>query len=1085
MDNTDDNSTVKADVYIYDEQGVIVAETRGYVMARTSAEGPGAAEKTRTTAANGPGVYYRTAWQRIPQQPQVTPRTGVTFIFADRQGYGIELYVQMQAQGMSCILLHRGETVNRLAAKQHYGFVTGDAEEFTQLFAQMRQDGVKFETVVNMIYCWGLDDNLPSGAGMDIAPSGITPLAALIGWLIQQPLHCPLTVITRKAQDVASNLLVKDHPVDTVAEGAEGIDGTEGAEENLAACAGDEGLAPKNLEDVEPLQSAYWGLVGVVHEEQPHLNLRCIDIDFDSHQTSHFSRLMPQLIGEGGERLLSLRGDKIYVPRLSAIDHVANHSRAINTSLTLKLADRGNLSRLSWCPQPRRALQPYEVEIAVKVTGLNLRDIFDALGLHPRRLDEFGLECSGVVSAVGDAVSRVALGDEVMAFGTGCLAQYCVVDENRVALKPAQFDWVQTATIPIAFLTAYYALIHCAKITAGDRVLIHAAAGGVGMAAVQLALQAGAHVYATASRGKWSALNDLGVKYVSHSRNLTFVDDINRWTDNGGVDIVLNGLADEFIGKSVSLLKEGGRFIEIGLQGWSVQAMQKQRVDVDYHIVNLMAKWESDPAAVRSMLDELLAMFELGSLTPLPCECFDSHKVISAFRHVQQGKHIGKVVVCQEPQHTDNVFAGTQIITGGLGAIGLKVAEHLVSQGCRQLALLSRRCVDAGSEKIITALRAQDANVQVYQVDIASPELDVALRDIRRNMGPIKGVFHTAGLTDDRPIQDLDAESFKQVLKPKVAGTYRLHRLTLTDDLNYFVLFSSMTSILGAVGVANYAAANAFMNSFAQYRNRFGLPAVSLAWGPWAGTGLFQRLSEQYRQRLQRSGLHVLDDRQNLSHFTSLFTQSGVIGVFSIDWRKWLQQGVSYKENPLFSGLKTAVKIAESQHSRASNLHTVNPAKRHSRQTDAGQKHSILKQLQNLSSRQRRSRLIDFLQVQLADVLALDDASSIDINAGFFDMGIDSLTSIEFRNRLQSGLSCSLPVTALYDYPSVAALADFILTHIQTATGKGETQQATDISSGAGERAMSAGEKNLVAENSTFADAMAISEEELVAELMR
>lgn len=1082
MDSTDDNTTVKADVYIYDEMGVIVAETRGYVMGRTSAEGPCTAEKRETTAANAPGVYYRTAWQRLFQHPRATPLTGVTLIFADRQGYGIELYVQMQAQGIPCILLHRGETVHRITARQHYEFVTGDAEEFAQVFAQMHQDGVKLATVANMIYCWGLDDHLPSGAGMDIAFSGIQPLAALLGWLIRQPLHCPLTVITRKAQDVTSNMLVKDHPVDTVAESIESV---KGAEENSEASAEDEGLTPENLENVEPLQAAYWGLVKVVHEEQPHLNLGCIDIDFDAHQTSHFSRLIQQLISDGGERLLSLRDENIYVPRLSEIDHVANNSIATNTPLALKLADRGNLSRLNWIPRLRRALQPHEVEIAVKATGLNLRDIVDALGLHPRRLDEFGLECSGIISAVGEAVSRVAPGDEVMAFGTGCLAQYCVVDENRVVRKPAQLGWVQTASIPIAFLTAYYALIHCAKIAAGDRVLIHAAAGGVGMAAVQLALQAGAHVYATASREKWSTLNALGVKYVTHSRNLTFADDINRWTDNGGVNVVLNSLADEFIGKSVSLLKEGGRFIEIGLKGWSVQAMQKERVDVDYHIVNLMAQWESDPAAVRFMLDELLAMFERGSLTPLPCECFDSHAVIPAFRRMQQGKHTGKVIVRQASRRTDNRFAGTQIITGGLGAIGLKVAEHLVSQGCRQIALLSRRCVDAQSEKMITALHAQDADVRVYQVDIVSPGLDAALRDIRRNMGPIKGVFHTAGLADDRPIQDLDPESFEQVFKPKVAGTYRLHRLTLTDNLNYFVLFSSMTSILGSVGVANYAAANAFMNSFAQYRNRFGLPAVSLAWGPWANTGLFQTLSEQYRHRLQRCGLHVLDDRQNLVHLTNLLTQSGVIGVFSIDWMKWLQQGVSYKENPFFSRLKKAAKIAESQQIRASNLFSDNPVKKYSLQTGAGQKHSIIRQLQDLPSRQRRQRLIYFLQVQLADVLALDDAGSIDINTGFFDMGIDSLTSIEFRNRLQSCLSGPLPVTALYDYPSVTSLADFILTHIQTTTEKTETQQAFDISSGTGERARSAGKKTIKAENSTFADVMAISEEELVARLMR
>ncbi len=1072
LDNVTDNTTVKADVIIYDEQGEVVAQTLGYVMARTDARGPKAGPDRLQQKPQSD--YYRVQWQKL-SDPLIAPveevlvqdetsleQTGIehtdiehTLIYADSQGYGLELYAQLQAQGRPCILLHRGETVNRLAARRHYQFTATDAQGFAQVFDRMKKDRVRFEKLNRIIYCWGLDDNLPTGASMDIAPTGVMPLTHLLQYMIEHSLHCPLTVITRKAQDICANLIEK----------------TEG---NLPA---PDLAETEYTEDIEPLQSTYWAILNVVGEEQPQLSLNCIDIDFGTQQSSRCTQLLQLLLKGTREPLLSLRGNDVYAPRLATVDEAIITREVSKHPLALKLKHYGDLSSLHWSPQPHRRLQAQEVEIAVKATGLNLRDVFDALGLHPRRLDEFGLECSGVVCAVGSAVSRVAVGDEVIAFGTGCFTQNCVVDEHRVAIKPADCDWGQAAAIPIAFLTAYYGLVHCAGLRAGNRVLIHAAAGGVGMAAVQIAQQLGAQVYATASTGKWETLAALGVEHIANSRNLTFVDDINRWTCDMGVDLVFNSLADDFIDKSVSLVSKGGCFIEIGLQGWSAQTMREKRPDIDYHIINLMAKWESDPGAVSAMLDDILAMFARGSLRPLPCEIYQQRQVIAAFRQLQQGKNIGKVVVYQDAESTgtqlaDTDFSGTQVITGGLGAIGIKLAQYLVSQGCRKIALLARRPVNSESEKIIQDLRAQSVRIEVYQVDIASTELDMTLREIRRNMGAIKGVFHTAGVTDDKLIAEQNAESFARVFKPKVMGLYRLHRLTLTDDLDYFVLFSSLTSMLGSAGVANYAAANAFMNSFAQYRNRFGLRAVSLSWGPWAGSGMFQALPEQYRQYLQRRGLQPLTDQRNFEHLRKLITQSGAMGVFSIDWDKWLQTDINDKNthhtmNPFFSTLKTTTNVVQPQEAKKQHI-------------DAD--HS----LQTLPLRQRRQKLIDLLQRQLADVLALDDVMSVDINSGFFDMGIDSLTSIEFRNRLQSRLNCSLPVTVFYDYPSVTSLVEFLLTHLcfgsaRADTAPGQTgEDATPPSDN-----MTHSEAPAALDNAVLDKITGKSEQELIDELMR
>ncbi|MBX2859114.1 MAG: SDR family NAD(P)-dependent oxidoreductase [Cellvibrionaceae bacterium] len=1069
-----DPMMIKADVSICDDEGNVVAETLGYVMARTAAK---RLDSSEPTLNDGPvdSHLYQTCWQALaaPAFPG-TANTGngassplgsdeLTLILADRQGYGLALCAQWVEQGRSCVLWHRGEWLNRLATAPQWALSGGDTQDFSEAFEQLRNQASSKDEVAQIIYAWSLDDTLPTSAGTAVESPGMVSLVALLQCLLNQGIACRVTVLTHGAQQVSSNRI-------------------------------DPAPASSEQEEVNPLQALYWGFVDSAQEElaqspMPGLRLRCMDIDFPHHQDESIKGLLPALFCQQSESSLSLRNGVFYAPRVRVLEHQPG-------PLALRLARRGDLSSLSWVPQPRRGLQANQVEVETLAIGLNLRDIFDALGLHPRQLEQFGLECSGRVTAVGEGVTRVAVGDSVIAFGTGCFAQFTNVDEDRVARLPGGMSWEQGATLPIAFLTAAYALTQCARIQPGERVLIHAAAGGVGMAAVQLALNAGAEVFATASESKLESLRALGVKHISDSRRLSFLDDVNRWTRNEGVDVVLNSLADEFIDKSVEALRSGGRFIEIGLRGWSQQTMKARRPDVDYHLVNLMAKWESDGGDIRNLLDEVLAMFARGELQALPVESFGSIEVEAAFRHMQQGKHIGKVVIRQTADasivegrngkaydaaaHDSVAKERTQLISGGLGAIGLKVAEYLVGQGHRNIALLSRRPPDAKAENALAAFRDRGARVELYSVDIAAPQLAETLEDIRHKHGPITGIYHCAGFADNKPIRDLDAGNLQRVFRAKVAGTWQLHRLTLNDSLNHFVLFSSAATMLGSAGAANYAAANAFLNGFAQYRNAIGLPAVSLAWGPWAGTGMYQDLSQANRQRLQRDGWRIIDDQQNLSHLSQLQARQGVIGVLSIDWSQWLKRKQSDDKRAVFAALQEPGPVSKSRPKTGKTNEVSRPAL--SRLASNAVKPGDSAWINELKQRPRQESqqwMEDFLRGEFADVLALE-YNEVDMRQGFFDLGLDSLTSIEFRNKLQSRLGRKLPVTLFYDYPTVLGLADFLLTHFGIAT---EQQALTGTSDSATENAP----KNNGAEPQpeAFQRIAEASDLELLNELMR
>ncbi|NUO79359.1 SDR family NAD(P)-dependent oxidoreductase, partial [candidate division KSB1 bacterium] len=699
-----------------------------------------------------------------------------------------------------------------------------------------------------------------------------------------------------------------------------------------------------------------------------------------------------------------------------------------STNLQLHIAQRGVLDNLQWQPLARRAPQQGEVEIEVRATGLNFRDVLNALGMYPGDPGALGAECSGVIVAVGEGVHDYKIGDEVLALAGACFASYVTTRVEFVAHKPRTCDFAQAATIPVTFLTTYYGLQHLAKLKRGERVLIHAAAGGVGSAAVQLAQRMGAEVFATASASKWEFLKSLGVQHVMNSRTLDFADAVMAVTNNEGVHVVLNSLAGDFIPKSIGVLARGGRFLEIGKRDiWSDEKVAAVRPDVSNFIYDLAALMNDDPALIQTMLRDVMVMFADGALQPLPVKTFASNEAVSAFRYMAGAKHVGKVVVVpkieasgsrivdrrssshsnneatiHEPLATIPELQSTILITGGFGALGLRVAEWLVKKGARHLLLAGRNAPKAEALAAIHKLEQAGAKIGVALGDVAN-ELEAAFildHIAQHNLPPLQGIVHAAGVLDDGVLVQQTWPRFAKVLAPKLKGAWNLHVLTQDAPLDFFVLFSSIASVFNSPGQSNYAAANAFLDALAHYRRASGLPALSLNWGPWAEAGM----AAEQQQRRANSGLDAIAPEQGL-HALELALQKNLaqIIVAPIQWQKLLR-------GEAVPRLFAAMQETTSQAAYAEGATTA----------------SLLQTLQAASPKARYELLLSELHALALKTLALPAGEVIDPQKPFSAMGLDSLMAVELRNALNQALGLSLPASLLFDYPSLASLAEFL-----------------------------------------------------------
>jgi polyketide synthase 12 len=533
------------------------------------------------------------------------------------------------------------------------------------------------------------------------------------------------------------------------------------------------------------------------------------------------------------------------------------------------------------------------------------------------------------------------------------------------------------------------------------------------MAAVQLARHLGLEVFATASHGKWDTLRAMGFDddHISDSRSLDFEDKFRAVTAGRGFDVVLDSLSGEFVDASLRLVAPGGVFLEMGKTDIrEAEAVAREHPGVRYRAFDL---FEAGPDRIQEILAELAGLFGEEVLRPLPAKAFDVRRAGAALRYLSQARHVGKVVMMIPDAWAD----GTVLITGGTGMAGSALARHLVNRhGVRNLILLSRRGLDApGAAELVAELGAAGARVHAVACDAADRDAlakviaDIPAGDPQR---PLSGVIHAAGVLDDAVISSLTPERVESVFRAKVDAAWNLHELTRDLDLSAFIMFSSMAGLAGGSGQANYAAANSFLDGLAVHRRAQGLPAISLGWGLWdQASSMTGGLGAADLARFRRDGVVAMSADEALELMdTALVVDEPFLVPAHIDTDALRVKFDSGTLPPMFADLINAPSRRQVEDSLVA----------------ARSKSALVQRLEGLAEDDQHAVLLDLVRSHIATVLGGRSPEAIDPDWAFQELGFDSLTAVELRNRLKAATGLALPATIIFDYPNSAALAGYM-----------------------------------------------------------
>ncbi|MBK7660400.1 MAG: SDR family NAD(P)-dependent oxidoreductase [Betaproteobacteria bacterium] len=766
-------------------------------------------------------------------------------------------------------------------------------------------------------------------------------------------------------------------------------------------------------------QAPVAGLARVAASEHPELRVTLVDLDPQA-TASEAKALADEIAGGSGETQVAFRKGVRHVARLARLPRRPAPGGE-DAPERLHVTEQGVLENLVRVPDERRPPGPGQVELRVRASGLNFRDVLFALGMYPGEIRRLGSDCAGVVTAVGEGVTRFRVGDRVVAMAEGAFASHATTRWEFVAPLPRGLDFEQGASIPTAYLTADITLNLLGGMKRGDRVLIHSGAGGVGMAAIALARRAGAEIFATAgSAEKRSVLKTLGVHHALDSRSTSFHDDVMRITGGAGVHIVLNSLAGTLLDRSFDCLADGGVFLEIGKRGlWSHERVEALGRGIRYHIVDCNDNARDTPEIVGRIFTRVLEEIESGVLPRLPVTTFPFESAPDAFRYMAQARHIGRVVFRHRapPRRSEAPVRAdaTYLVTGGLRGLGLLAAQWLAGEGARHLLLAGRSGPDAAAQAALDSLEASGVKVAVVAADVASAAgIDALMARLAEDMPALGGVIHCAAVLDDGVLAKQDAARFAKVMGAKADGAWRLHVAMegRGHRPDFFVLYSSLSAIFGAAGQGNYVAANAFLDALACRRRDADLPALAVDWGAWSEVGMAARGSTASRADAQ--GLAPLSPVQGMQALGVLLRDGATrAAVVPIDWAR------------------LAVQLGD----RAPALLAPLLAQERGRGDRGGQPESQARMdFAALAPVERRQQLVVLMQREVGKVLGLAGSpAAIPTDQSFTSLGMDSLTSVELRNRLQGHLGRSIAATAVFEWPTV----DLMAGHLDALFGGG------------------------------------------------
>ena len=785
---------------------------------------------------------------------------------------------------------------------------------------------------------------------------------------------------------------------------------------------------------VNMAHAALIGLARTIAGENP--NLKCTAVDVDPLDENR-GLLARQILSDDPETEVALRGDERRVQRLVPAAALRQEDGEVETrtvsatsvqAFRLSRGTENRLESLRFEEAPRPAPAAGEIEIEIKAAALNFKDVLKVLGMLPAKAlegsyhgAELGMEAAGVVTAVGEGVTAYKVGDELMGSFKGSFSSHVRVPVDRLLAmrKPSSLTFEEAASVPVIFMTAYYALHDIARLKAGETVLIHAAAGGVGLAAIQVAKSIGARIFVTSgSEAKRDYLRTLGVEQVFDSRSLEFADGVLKSTGGRGVDVVLNSIAGETLVKSLEVTAPFGRFVEIGKRDIVENArlpllpFNKNLLFAAIDLDRLMAE---QPSAIRELLAQIWDRFEHGDLRPTPVTVFPLHEASDAFRFMAQSKQTGKIVLSfADPARVEVVPAevekkliqpnATYMVTGGFSGFGLNAARWLAQQGAENLVLVSRSgAASSEARRAVAALEAQGVNVMSVAADV-SVEADVAamMARIDLELPPLRGVMHSAAVLDDTVLSGLTDERFDAVYRPKAVGAWNLHQVTRNAPLDFFLCFSSISALIGNPGQGNYVAANVFLDMLAHYRQTLGLPGQSVNWGAIGDVGMLTR-DTMVAQHLARAGIQPISSTEALEDMEAPLLQgTAQFAYVDVDWAKWAST------HPASSAPRFAPLVNEARDESDSVIDRVRA------------------ELAQIEPEQRGEHIVGIVRRVVGETLRIP-CERIDIDAQLSDMGIDSLMAVELQVAVKATLGVEISLMELMKGRTVASLGRDLL----------------------------------------------------------
>ncbi|OBI41720.1 polyketide synthase [Mycobacterium kyorinense] len=939
-----DGSDVEADLDVLDETGAPVLIIRGF---RLGSSATAVSDADRLLAERLLAVEWRQS--EPPASRDSDPGQWLLIPTSDTDdSLTTRLVDAMKASGAQCDWLEWPQRADH----------AGCAD---QLNARLRASAVTGLVVVLPPPAGTSDE-----AGLATAREHVGHLIRIARELTESPGEPPrLYVLTRRAQAV--------HPADRV-----------------------------NLD-----QAGLRGLVRVIGAEHSQLRPTQIDVDDDCDP----EKLALELLSGSAEDETAWRDGQWYVARLRPAPLRPDERRTTTVhherdGMRLGIRTPGDLQTMEFAAVDRVAPGRGEIEVAVTASSINFADVLVAFGQYPSlegRLPQPGTDFAGVVTAVGPDVTNHRVGDHVGGFSkNGCWGTFVTCDARVAApLPPGLTDEVAAATTT-GHATAWYGLHDQARISAGDRVLIHSATGGVGQAAIAIARAAGAEIFATAgSPQRRKMLQDMGIEHVYDSRSTDFADLIRRDTDGYGVDIVLNSLTGAAQRAGFELLAVDGRFVEIGKRDVYANnrlGMYPFRRNLTFHYVDLALMVESRPQRVGDLLRQVYRLVADGELPPPESTHYPLAEAATAIRVMSAAEHSGKLVLdvprsghstAVVPPEQARIYRpdGAYIITGGLGGLGLFLAAEMAAAGCGRIVLTSRSQPNAQAEKAIASIRATGADVHVECGDIAEPATAGRLVAAATATGlPLRGVLHAAAVVEDATLTTITDDLIERDWVAKVYGAWHLHQATAGQPLDWFCCFSSAAALLGSPGQGAYAAANSWLDAFTHWRREQRLPATTIAWGAWAEIGRAASLEEGRTTMIAPDeGAHAF---QTLLRYDRTYT--GYMPTAG---------------TPLFSMLVARSPFAEA-------FKTAGSAQQH----DTA---AVRTELLTLPPDEWPTRLRRLVTEQASLILR----RTVDPDHSFADHGLDSLGFLELRSRIEAETGIRLTPKAIATHNTARTLA--------------------------------------------------------------